>query len=430
MRRALLVLAAVAPLSFGQSTTYTASYGGLPVFIPPSNNNAYAAIRVLMPKSLIIQSVTVTMNVTYPNVSDLNVFVYSPQATRTKLLEHNCGGNPPPGGPLANIDTTFDDTAQTMFSSFCPATPGQAPFKGNEPLGNSQGQNSLGYWLLAVQNNVSQNTGWVNSVSFTITGTVGGPAAIVPQTIVSSSSFKSGSVSPGELISVYGANLGPATPVSATGSGNLPTALGGTTVSFDGVAVPLFYVSSSEVSVETPVTLNPGSNTSIQVTSTFGQSQAVTLPVVPARPGIYTIESGGAGQARAINQDGTTNGNGTVTANGSDVPAPAGTVIQLFASGLGALDPQVATGAPAPSDPLSKATLPITATVAGLAADVQYAGAAPTLVGLYQVNVAIPANCPNGQVGVTLNAGGNVSQDGVVITVGVAASPTKSNNRK
>jgi uncharacterized protein (TIGR03437 family) len=418
MKRALLILAAAAPLAFAQSTTFTASYGGLPIPIPPSNNNAYAAVRILMPKSLIIQSVTVTMDVTYPNVSDLNVFLYSPQATRTKLLEHNCGGNPPPGGPLANIDTTFDDTATTMFSNYCPATPGQAPFQGNEPLGNSKGQNSLGYWLLAVQNNVSQNSGFVNSASITITGTVGGPPAIVPQTIVSSSSFKSGSVSPGELISVYGANLGPATPVSATGTGNLPTSLGGTTVTFDGTPVPLIYVSSSEVSIETPVTLISGQSTSIQVSSTFGQSNSVTLPIVPARPGIFTVESGGAGQARAINQDGTTNGDGTVTAAGSDVPAPAGTVIQLFASGLGALDPQVATGAPAPATPLSQATLPITATVAGLPADVQYAGAAPGLVGLYQVNVLIPANVSPGPAGLTLNAGGNVSQDGVYITVG------------
>ena len=399
--------------------TQTFSYGGLPIPIPPSNNNAYAAVRILVPKSLIIQSVTVTMDVTYPNVSDLNVFFYSPQATRSKLLEHNCGGNPPPGGPLANINTTFDDTSSTMFSSFCPqSSPVTGPYHGNEPLANSQGQNSLGYWLLAVQNNVSQNTGWVNSASITITGTVGGPPAIVSQTIVSSSSFKAGSVSPGELISIYGANLGPSTPVSATGSGNLPTSLGGTTVTFDGTQAPLFYVSSSVVNVETPVTLVPGNTTTIGVTSTFGQSTTVTLPVVPARPGIYTVESGGAGQARAINQDGTTNGNGTVTAAGTDKAAPPGTVIQLFASGLGTLDPAVATGAPAPTSPLSTATTLPTATVAGLAATVQYAGAAPTLVGLYQVNVLIPANAPNGVAGVTLNSGGNVSQDGVTIFIG------------
>jgi len=419
MRKTLLLLAAFAPLTFGQSVTQTFSYSGLPILIPPSNTNAYAAVRILVPKSIIIQSVTATMQVAYPNVSDLNVFLYSPIATRTKLLEHNCGGNPPPGGPLANIDTTFDDTAQTSFASFCPATPGQAPFKGNEPLGNSNGQNSLGYWLLAVQNNVSQSTGFVNSFSLTITGTVGGPPVIVPQTIVSSSNFKSGSVSPGELISIYGANLGPTTPVSASGSGNLPTSLAGTTVSFDGTAVPLFWVSSGLVQVETPVTLQPGQTTSIMVTSSFGTtSTAVTLPVVPARPGIFTVESGGTGQARAINQDGSTNGNGTVTASGADKPAPPGSVIQLFASGLGTLNPAVATGAPAPSSPLSVATTLPTATIGNVAADVQYAGAAPTLVGLFQVNVKIPANASAGIAAVTLNSGGNVSQDGVTIAIG------------
>jgi uncharacterized protein (TIGR03437 family) len=411
MRKVLLVLMALAPAAFAQTQTYTASYDGVPVLIPPNSNNVYAAVRVLMPKSLIIQKVTVTMQVTYPNLLDLNVFIYSPQGTRTKLLEHNCSG-------LANIDTTFDDAAPNRFASFCPAEAGRGPFSGNEPLANSFGQNSLGYWRLAVQNNTSQNTGFVNSVSFTIAGTVGGPAAIVSQTIVSASSFKSGAVSPGELISVYGANLGPQAPVSASGSGNLPTSLGGTTVTFDGVAVPLYYVASSLVSIQVPVSVAPGATTQIQVTSTYGQSGAVTLPVVPARPGIFTIESGGGGHASAVNQDGTINGDGTVTANGSDKPAPAGSVISLYASGLGPVNPTIPTGTPAPSNPLSVATLPISATIAGLPAQVTYAGAAPTLVGGYQVNIQVPDNAPTGQALVVLSAGGNFSQDGVIVTIG------------
>jgi uncharacterized protein (TIGR03437 family) len=411
MRKVLLVLTALVPAGFAQSITYTANYSGLPVLIPPNSNNAFAAVRVLMPKSLIIQKVTVTMQVSYPNVGDLNVFIYSPQGTRSKLLEKNCSG-------LANIDTTFDDGATTRFASFCPQEAGRGPFSGNEPLANSNGQNSLGYWLLAVQNNTSQNTGFVNSVSFTITGPVGGPAAIVNQTIVSASSFKSGSVSPGELISVYGANLGPSTPVSASGSGNLPTSLGGTTVTFDGVAVPVYYVSSNLVSIQTPVTLTPGATTQIQVTSTFGASSTISLPVVPARPGLFTIESGGGGQASAVNQDGSINGNGTVTANGSDKPAPAGSVISVYASGLGPVSPVIPAGTPAPSNPLSQVTLPFTATIAGIPATVTYAGAAPTLVGGYQVNIQIPDNAPAGQDLVVLSSGSNFSQDGVVITVG------------
>jgi uncharacterized protein (TIGR03437 family) len=411
MRKVLLMLTALAPVAFAQSVTYTATYSGLPVFIPPNSNNAYAAVRVLMPKSLIIQKVTVTMQVAYPNIIDLNVFVYSPQGTRTKLLEHNCSG-------LVNIDTTFDDAAPNRFASFCPVEAGRGPFSGNEPLANSNGQNSLGYWLLAVQNNKTQNTGFVNSLSFTITGTVGGPAAIVPQTIVSTSSFKSGSVSPGELISVYGANLGPSTPVSASGSGDLPTSLGGTTVTFDGTAVPLYYVANNEVSIQTPVTLNPGATTKIQVTSTYGASSTVTLPVVPARPGIFTIESMGGGQASAVNQDGSINGNGTVTANGSDKPAPAGSVISIYASGLGPVNPVIPAGTPAPSNPLSVVTLSFSATIAGLPATVTYAGAAPTLVGGYQVNVQIPDTAPAGQDLIVLSSGSNFSQDAVFITVG------------
>jgi uncharacterized protein (TIGR03437 family) len=411
MKKAILCLAAIASTALGQTQTATFSYSGLPVPIPAQSSNSYAAVRVLVTKSLVISSVTASVQVSYNGVGDLNVFLYSPAATRTKLLEKNCG-------TLVNIDTTFADApaATTKYNSFCPAEAGRGPFQGNEPLANSQGQNSLGYWLLAVQNNGSGNTGVVTGFSVTITGVLAGPPVIVPQTVVSTASLKGGAVSPGETVSVYGANLGPATPVSA-GSGNLPTSLAGTTVLFNGTTVPIFSVSNQMVNIQTPTDLSPGATANIQVMSTFGASGTVSLPVVPAMPGVFTYESGGGGQARAINQDGSINGNGSATPSGTDKPAAAGTIIQLFATGLGALDPSISTGTPSPSSPLSVATLPITATIAGLPAVVTYAGAAPTLIGIYQVNVRIPANAPKGAAGLVLNAGGNVSQDGVTIAI-------------
>jgi len=79
-----------------------------------------------------------------------------------------------------------------MYADFCPSEPGRGPFRGNEPLRNSSGENAFGYWRLGVENNGSGSTGVVNGFSLTITGTVLSSPAIGPNTIVSTSSFQSG----------------------------------------------------------------------------------------------------------------------------------------------------------------------------------------------------------------------------------------------
>jgi uncharacterized protein (TIGR03437 family) len=396
----------VAPLLFGQTQTFTYTYSGLPIPVYPDDWDTVGIATILVPRAISITKVTASIQVQYSGVGDHNVYMWTAAGTRIKLLERNCGA-------LQNIDTTFDDAATGQYSEFCPAEAGRGPFRGNEPLSNANGQIALGYWRLGVENNGSDRTGVVNAFSITITGTPVGPPAIGPNTIVSTSSFRNGSVAPGDQVSIFGANLGPSNGARAEPGRPLPTSLGGTTVSFDGVAAPIFYVSDKFVAVQAPA-LTVGSTTQIQVTSSSGTSAAVPIAVVPVKPGIFTYESGGKGQAKAINQDGSSNGDGS--ANNSRGAAP-GTVIQLFATGLGALDPAVSPGNPAPANPLSLVTTPVSAAIGGRAAQVVYAGAAPGLIGTYQVNVLIPVAIPSGAARVVLSQGGNSSQDEATIQI-------------
>jgi len=92
-------------------------------------------------------------------------------------------------------------------------------------------------------------------------------------------------------------------------------------------------------------------------------------------------------------------------------------VIQIWASGLGPVNPAIPTGALAPASPLSRTTLDITATIGGQTARVTYAGAAPGMVGVYQVNVLVPVGTPSGANPLVLTAGGNSSQDGVTVQI-------------
>jgi uncharacterized protein (TIGR03437 family) len=406
MKKTILGMLSFAPLIFAQAQTFTYTYSGLPIPIYPDDWDTVGVATIYVPRAISITKVTASVQVQFSGVGDLNVFMWSAAGTRIRLAERNCSG-------LQNIDTTFDDAAGSRFSDTCPVEAGRGPFRGNEPLANANGQIALGYWRLGVENNGSDRTGTLNGFSITITGTPVGAPVIGPNTIVSAATFQGGSVAPGDQVAIFGANLGPAVGVRATAGQPLPTSLAGTSVSFEGTPAPIIYASDKLVAAQVPA-LAPGSTARIQVTASSGTSSSISLPVVPVKPGVVTYETGGKGQAQAINQDGSINGDGSIS--GSRGAAP-GSVIQLFATGLGAVNPPIQPGNPAPMSPLSTVTAPVSAAIGGRAAMVTYAGAAPGLIGTYQVNVTIPAATPTGAARVVLSVDGSPSQDDVTIQV-------------
>jgi uncharacterized protein (TIGR03437 family) len=127
--------------------------------------------------------------------------------------------------------------------------------------------------------------------------------------------------------------LGPLPGVTAPDGAALPTTLGGTQVTFDGTPAPLYFASGGFVAVQAPTTLAPGHTTSIMVTTATGSTLPVAVPIVNTNPGVFTADAGGQGLANAINQDGTQNGDGTIT--GSDTAAPPGSIVAVYATGLG-----------------------------------------------------------------------------------------------
>ncbi len=186
--------------------TVTYTYSGFPLPLPIDSANVAVLMRVVVPRSLTITKVTASVQVNYPEVGDLNVYMFSPNGTRVKLLERNCGS-------LMNIDSSFDETAESKYADFCPTEPGRGPYRGNEPLTNFNGGNSLGTWILAVENNGSDSRwGSVVGFSVTITGTSLARAAVAPGGIRSTAMPLEADlpIAPGQFISVLGYNLGPA----------------------------------------------------------------------------------------------------------------------------------------------------------------------------------------------------------------------------
>ena len=99
-------------------------------------------------------------------------------------------------------------------------------------------------------------------------------------------------------------------------------------------------------------------------------------------------------------------------------PAERGEVLQIFATGLGETNPPGQTGEAAPSS--STVLLPVTVTVGGVEAPVQYQGLAPGFVGLYQVNVQLPTTVtPGDQVEVVILQNGIPSNPELPATIPV-----------
>lgn len=229
---------------------------------------------------------------------------------------------------------------------------------------------------------------------------------------VDAASFQSEGVTPGELVSLFGSVLAPDPAAVVTrfdsATGGLPTAIGGATVTFDGIPAPLIFTSSGQINLQIPYEVAGKGNTVAVVTNQGIRSDPVTVPVIDAQPSIFTANGSGTGQVSAINaQDGSING----PAN----PAAKGAYVTLYTTGGGMVDPPVGTGQPAPAAPLSCARS-VTVTIAGRDAPVYLCGVlAPGFVGLLQISAQIPADTPSGNVPVTFSVGGRVSRNGTTL---------------
>ena len=205
--------------------------------------------------------------------------------------------------------------------------------------------------------------------------------------IVNGASFSGeAAVSPGSIASLFGMNLAAGTE---TASGlPLPTMLAGTQVLVDDVPAPLFFVSPLQINFQMPFEVS-GTTVPIVVVSDGVRGPEVMVQVEPAAPGIFTAVPGGSGPGAILNENSSP--------NSAENPAAVGSVVQIFATGLGATDPPLATGQTgASSPPLNVTVMAPVVMIGGAPAEVLFSGMAPGFVGLYQVNARVPTATPAG----------------------------------
>ena len=262
------------------------------------------------------------------------------------------------------------------------------------------------------------------SISFALaTATLigAGPAlaqspAISISGVVNAASFAGGSVAPGEVITIFGANLGPAQLTTyQVQNGRFTTSLANVQVLFNEEPGALVYVSAAQVSAIAPLTIASKSTVEVEVVYKGLASNSVTAPVAATSPAVFSVNASGRGPGAILNQNSSVNS----AAN----PAAAGSVIQIFGTGGGAMKPAVADGQLVTGTPLPAIVAPLAVSIGGTAATVQYAGAAPGLVGgLFQIDATIPKTVGAGPQPVLVKIGNATSPAGLTVTVQGAAT--------
>jgi uncharacterized protein (TIGR03437 family) len=172
--------------------------------------------------------------------------------------------------------------------------------------------------------------------------------AFIPASLLNAASYEgAGQVSPGGLYSIYAPtgsppNLGPAAGVNHApnydGYGYLPAYLGGVSVTFDGIAAPLFYVSGGLINLQVPFEVAGKTSTNVVVNFFGSMSAPVAVPVLNEQLAFFTVTPQKT-DSIVVNQDGSV--------NSSASPAPPGTYVTAYGTGLGSVA-GVVTGQGAP----------------------------------------------------------------------------------
>jgi uncharacterized protein (TIGR03437 family) len=230
-------------------------------------------------------------------------------------------------------------------------------------------------------------------------------------------------VSTGAITTIYGSNFtaaGTPAAINAVANGQLSTNFAGVCVNFGSTPAPIFAVTPTQITVEIPA-VTPG-QVPVQVLRNCGstteqKSNVLTVTAQSSTPEFLylAINADGKNPVAAVGLDGLYIAPPSVVAGAR--PAAPGDVLVIYALGLGATDPAQTVGVPAGG--IGSVSLP-TITIGGVpvaSSDLLYAGVSPGYVGLYQINLRVPAGVQSGNQPIVVKIGANSSPAGGYLTI-------------
>lgn len=275
--------------------------------------------------------------------------------------------------------------------AYSATTLGKALYSSNDNVADN-----LGGWVEFAVPTVADGKVFVGTQGALVTyGLISAPTPGMP-TSTNAASYDPQAISPGGLISLFGSNL--ALTTAWANSVPLPISLTDVSVTINGLAAPLLYVSPTQINAQVPYGVAPGP-AGVVVRVSGVSSPAGSINVQAAAPGIFGIVN---------NADPT-------AALDSALPAP-GAMLSVYLTGVGKVNSNIGSGAAPAAGTLVTAALNVTATIGGVPAVVQFAGLAPGFPGVDQVNLEVP-QIPPGTYPVVITVDG-VSSNAVSLTVG------------
>ncbi len=249
-------------------------------------------------------------------------------------------------------------------------------------------QDALGSWVEFIVPTIAEGKAYVGTGnSLAVYGMIQASAPL-PAAATGAANFDPQAIAPGGLISVFGSGLSAVT-VSAS-EVPLPISLADVAVTIGGLRCPLLYVSPGQINVQVPYEV-PAGPAKLIVTAQGAASAPLSINILEDAPAIFGIAS-----------------------KATSAPLTPGSYISVYVTGLGPMTSQVATGSAAPAGAVITAALPVTATIGGVPATVQFAGLAPGYPGVGQVNLQIPQLAP-GTYPVVISVNGSSSNIATVV---------------
>jgi uncharacterized protein (TIGR03437 family) len=222
------------------------------------------------------------------------------------------------------------------------------------------------------------------------------------------------------VVAITGSNLGDATfGGNCLGQPPVPATCTAVSVLVNGSPVPKIFDSANEVTFEAPFNLS-GTTATVQVTSTLSgrslSSSAVTVPVAAVDPGLFSAGGTGSGTGYYLDSSGLF--------PEYETKVQPGDTIVLFATGFGATNPAVATGALAGNSGAA-ATASVTLTINNQSVPVTYAGLesgnqSGAVIGYDEVTFTAPSGLAAGTYPMVVTVGGTASNS---VNLLVAAAP-------
>ncbi len=241
---------------------------------------------------------------------------------------------------------------------------------------------------------------------------------LFPRGVANTGSYSSAAIAPGQIVSLFGLNIGPTADVQTMIENNRVTTVNANTrVFFDGVPAPIIFGTRGQINVMVPCSIAGRSSVMVTVENNGAFSNTITVPVQTTGPAIFTLNASGQGQAAVLNYNQQTQ---SYVVNGPAQQATAGSIIAIYATGLGETSQACTEGGIwSATGPFATLNTPVRVLIGGREAQVLYSGPAPGFVqGVYQINAVVPTGVTAGnEVPIVLESGTRRSASGVTIAV-------------